>query len=841
MCDLLKLNKVENQSVTEHNDFSYRTAFALMVCLLLGAAFMRMYDLVGTPPGTSFDAAWDTADALRISRGIPFHAAFGERPEPLHRFLLAGWFKWAGASEFTARYFHVLANILTVALVYQAGLQVLHGRSWRRAGALIAVATLAAFVSHLVLSRNPYRVILLPMVITTALILLLRAQRTGSAKLWMLGGLAAAFAVHIYLAGIAALAWLGEVVFHQIALQKGHNLGWRNMLSVTVGAAIPLSAWLLLILLVPGLLFRVQVAGGTSTAPLLTRLQQGLGESVRVIFITGSARPLFDVPDTPLLNPALGLCFVAGIMYAIWRWRHADGAFVLGGFVVLMLPAVLSAIDGNHAGRMMGATPFLAVLTGSGAAWLMQALSYLGRRTLYTSQMIKVGLYVLIPTSLLLSHLAFQGMFADSEMYEPPDHWYRLPHNYTIALYETFELLMEVDQPTYVPLGVLDTALGYFVLQNEAYPNVTTWARYGLLELPAGQIFYPAYAVLHNKTSDAEYLQALFLPDEKTIVILPPADGPVIEKPSGQGVQTIKSDKYGWDLVYIAPRPVAPLPIEAHRPMPVTIGDGLQLMNQPQPFLLQPGQATSITQEWLVNSPQPADIFSVAQVIDTEANAVMRSEHHVLQYLYPSARWQPGDIIPDIHSFEVPETLPEDFYRWGIGAYVPPGQRRLPVVSAEFPLNIVDNLWLMGVGRIQVPVSARLSEDAVRVNVVFDDHIHLERYRIEASDTTWTLTLYWRTETLPLGDYVLFVHAMKAGELLAQADEQPNGGLSPTWSWWPGELVVTNTTLTLPDSGNTPDELYVGMYRYPSLERLDVVQNGETTSDNRALVWTQGE
>jgi hypothetical protein len=102
-----------------------------------------------------------------------------------------------------------------------------------------------------------------------------------------------------------------------------------------------------------------------------------------------------------------------------------------------------------------------------------------------------------------------------------------------------------------------------------------------------------------------------------------------------------------------------------------SFGQGLQLDDEVTVKDVQPGQQARVLLYWGVSAPQPADIFSVAQLLDLNYGQFGSSDHHVLGYLYPSARWQPGDVIPDLHTVPINAALPEGVYRWAAGVYVP--------------------------------------------------------------------------------------------------------------------------------------------------------------------------
>jgi hypothetical protein len=93
--------------------------------------------------------------------------------------------------------------------------------------------------------------------------------------------------------------------------------------------------------------------------------------------------------------------------------------------------------------------------------------------------------------------------------------------------------------------------------------------------------------------------------------------------------------------------------------------------------------------------------------------------------------------------------------------------------------------------------------------------------------------LYWQSlVSRPPIDVTIFVHVVNpTGDIVAQQDARPWGGQYPTLIWDEGEIVQTDYVL---DIGATdPGELMVrvGMYTFPGLARLPVVQHGEPVPD----------
>jgi len=87
---------------------------------------------------------------------------------------------------------------------------------------------------------------------------------------------------------------------------------------------------------------------------------------------------------------------------------------------------------------------------------------------------------------------------------------------------------------------------------------------------------------------------------------------------------------------------------------------------------------------------------------------------------------------------------------------------------------------------------------------------------------TLVVALYWQP-VQPLSDnYHTFVHLLNAaGEKVAQSDHPPGGVFYPTNLWRPGEMLRDQHALPLPDDLRPGRyRLLVGLYRYPSLQRL---------------------
>jgi hypothetical protein len=103
--------------------------------------------------------------------------------------------------------------------------------------------------------------------------------------------------------------------------------------------------------------------------------------------------------------------------------------------------------------------------------------------------------------------------------------------------------------------------------------------------------------------------------------------------------------------------------------------------------------------------------------------------------------------------------------------------------------------------------------------------------------------LYWEVLRTPSADYTVFIHVLdNAGELITQFDRPPGGGTAPTSTWQVGKTLRDTYPLPIPSSVRSGSfEVYVGLYSWPSLERLPVKVDGAPVGDTVKLGTIQIE
>jgi hypothetical protein len=129
------------------------------------------------------------------------------------------------------------------------------------------------------------------------------------------------------------------------------------------------------------------------------------------------------------------------------------------------------------------------------------------------------------------------------------------------------------------------------------------------------------------------------------------------------------------------------------------------------------------------------------------------------------------------------------------------------------------------------------------VNARIGDEFRLLGYEIEPGEPqpgeTVHLSLYWEAIQKPTGDYTVFTHLLDpSGRMRGQKDNQPQGGMYPTYLWDKGERIEDRYELVI--ASDAPPGAYqiaIGMYYLPTLRRLPVTDDsGSPLPDDRVML-----
>ncbi|MBN1660901.1 MAG: DUF2079 domain-containing protein [Anaerolineae bacterium] len=215
---------------------------------------------------------------------------------------------------------------------------------------------------------------------------------------------------------------------------------------------------------------------------------------------------------------------------------------------------------------------------------------------------------------------------------------------------------------------------------------------------------------------------------------------------------------------------------------------------------------------------------------------------------YPLVRWQVGEVVK---TTMLPWAVGDDF-SVGVGAVRGDEwaavENRLPITveSSDLVTRLFDDdTW----ARLIEIDSGRIIEErrqfdtpapGYALDIDFDGKVTLLGYDLDCDRgmSVCDLVLYWRAQEQMTTSYTVFAQLIgPAGNVRAQVDSIPQEGGYPTTWWLPGEMVVDQVTLTIPQTENEVTyHLIVGLYDPVTVDRLMV--HG-TALDYVELEWSQ--
>jgi 4-amino-4-deoxy-L-arabinose transferase-like glycosyltransferase len=369
-----------------HSRSSTWVILALLGVIAL-AASLRFFQIDRLPPGLSYDEAWNDRQALRVvqGRGYPvyFVDEWGDVEEPLHIYLIAALFALTGPQAIGGRLVSALLGALTVPLLFFTAREMLRAAPRPRrlflagreeeAIALLAAFILATLYWHVHYTRLGMEPPTVPAMATLTFWLLWRAFNRGGWLDYALAGGALGLSLYTHIS--ARFLPLVVVLFaiwrwgHDRALIRRELPRWALLV---VCAAIIFAPLGLFFVENPDLfVYRAKQASAVASGG---RLSQTLDNAIKVVgglFWRGDTNLRLNLPGRPGLDAVQSLLFVAGSIYALRRERRRALAFPLIWAGVMILPSVFSDAA-PHFGRMLGATPAIALLIALGCAQLLE-------------------------------------------------------------------------------------------------------------------------------------------------------------------------------------------------------------------------------------------------------------------------------------------------------------------------------------------------------------------------------------------------------------------------------------------------------------------------------------
>jgi 4-amino-4-deoxy-L-arabinose transferase-like glycosyltransferase len=229
----------------------------------------------------------------------------------------------------------------------------------------------------------------------------------------------------------------------------------------------------------------------------------------------------------------------------------------------------------------------------------------------------------------------------------------------------------------------------------------------------------------------------------------------------------------------------------------------------------RPGEAVALSLYWRALEPVQEDPVAFVQILGKDAEPLAGEDCYPGRGNFPATLWQPGVIYRDrYHLIVAADAKAPTIAALHAGLRWRGGDRLTGLFPSGDPVPepvLFDLVALRPIEqpseKVAYPVGARIGEAIV-----------LAGYDLSAEEVrpgeSFTVTLVWRAEGTPKGDYTAFVHLIdKDGQLVAQDDHPPLGDEYRTSFWTRGDVIRDTYSLTLDeDLPPCACTLMVGLY-----------------------------
>ncbi len=759
-----------------NNFFRKRVHLALLLVVLLVALFLRVYGLDDIPPGLHYDEAANAILAADVARGEarPLFIEAYTGKEVLFFYLAGVSMRLLGVSVFSLRLTSALIGTLTVLITYRLAREMFahQGAEASRWLALFSAALLATSYWHVTLSRYGFRAISQPLLQALTLWCLWRGLRRGSTGWLALGGLFCGATAYTYLASrvfpvILLLTFLALLVFERSNLKRR-----LSQIAVFAVPAAIVFAPLGFYFLTHPQAFSVRVSQLSLFNP---ELNQGdvLGafwRAARLAFgmISLRGEPLwrFNIPGKPVFSWPLSVLLLIGLALSLVRLvrrrNKLERTFhflLLIWLPVMLLPSILAVKEVPSALRSVGLIPLLFLLPAQGL-WIAVKSKI---------QNLKFKILLLLLVLGICGVATFRDYFV---------HWAKAAPVY----YENDGDL--VDAAKY--LNQLDIADKEIFVSSIHYrhPTLAFLARsYDEIKWLVGgeTVVFPTetdkktlYIFPHSARPDETLLEEFFPPDALVEETLGPDGEPAFTAYLFQPEQ----------LPEISPQ----------NSMSVNLGDTLEFLGY------DISHVSRFTFYWRVLCAAPRDDYSVFVHLLDQWGFRWGEEGF---FDYPSAQWNPGDIIVNRKEIDVEPGAPPGEYEVLVGVYSASLDSRLPRLDAKG--QVVGTTISLGPVMVSKPQEPPAVESLAVQNPRQEDlgskvtFLGYDRDGDTArSGESVYLALYWQAQRDLDEDYNVVIGLRGGkGDVWPLWADRPVHGTYPTTNWTADEVIKDRYGLTI--------------------------------------------
>jgi hypothetical protein len=625
------------------------TPTVLLLALLALTAGLRWYRFETFPPGLWYDEAYYLREAQALVQDGDFQMYYPDTPgEPAFTWLTAGAL-WLGANHLATRWVSTSASILSIAVLFFSTRDMVRaeGKSaeWL---ALLSGAGLAANYAYLLNSRMGWEV---PVSVSGYILtvwLFWRSLRDGSRSDAVLAGVALGASQYVWVgARLLPLVLFMVLIGWQASAGDDHRHRRARSVGTTVFAAVLTSVPLLVCFIRNPAWFFVKLQAAGSPQTVLPNLRKSLAGW---LFIGGAG--LHDLPGRPILDPAMGVLLVTGLLSCVQRLRRPNHA-VWVAWLVGTLPTGVLADPAPSFYRMMAAVPATAVICALGARHLWTWIKHARPDLRVLTTILVLGLY------------SASAVCSVHDYFITWANWPQLPRVMDVWKWLAAEAILEAPEPDAVLSTIpdnLEYALSYAVHSRVGTPVRSSDGAHCLVYPVSTASRVRFISVLGYEHRSLERLRKLF--------------------PSGQEIiDPVYSGGPPYFVEFAVP-PGADVPVLGQLKEPVKF-EHIALSGVSIPM------AVAVKETWLPVSltwrplePTAANFkvyVHLVPVDETRGTAWPRPQEDSIpcETTEPTWKWRPGEYILDEHRLELPSNLPLGEYYVTVGLYDADTQERL--------------------------------------------------------------------------------------------------------------------------------------------------------------------
>jgi hypothetical protein len=753
----------------------------MLTGILLIASALRLLSLSDIPPGLYFDESANGVDAMRVLGG--WHPVFfpgDQGREPLVIYLQAATMWLIGPSPMALRLPSAVLGVLTVAATY-ATFRAFAGRLV----GLIGASLLAGSFWHVMLSRHAFRTDSLPLFMAIAGFWFYKGIRTGSRIAFVIGGAALGTSLYTYIPARLApplfFAWLVGCVLipgWRPGVAAKQILAGIGLGGVTCGlVALPLALYFYRH---PGdFAQRLRTASGSAAG---VSIVTGLKSSLSALFVSGDPLQRHDLTGRPLLDVAVSIAGLVGVIVAARYLRKSPYIFVFLWCVVMVFPAALSG-EPAHALRLVGELPYVLLFPAL-------ALAGLAESRLISTHAVGAAAVVVILTA---------GALATARDYFVV--WANRPITYDVFqgdLLHPLSLLSQVprDAPILATSDVYEGA----VLPESFVP------------LAQGRV--RAFNGLNTFVLPPDSPTSVYYLYSRTFV--PPTGIPLATRVNPIATAIDPFGRIDGQLFRIDPHDFA---LPPDRSVGAFIGSAIEATGVDFRTTARPGENATYALHWTVRGDLPPGNWEFfAHLVERGRDRRIAEGYN---HGFSPDQWRVGDRVVSRFELPIPVDVPEAIADLNFGLFDIDTGQRVPVFTpAREPAG---GAVVVGPVRITGP-QLNLPAPSHPTRIRFGSALTLDGYDVNASTSGLVMVrLHWHADARVSSDYTAFVHLLDAqGRFLVGADSQPGNGRYPTSTWQVDDSFVDDHTLAAP-SGVKAAGIEIGMYLLATGQRLPVV------------------